>query len=125
MSVERGACFMNGIHLSTIDDPELVNLAIETYFNAFESDPIDVSKMRKLAKKKNEVFAIATEIRPIRGRYVDWVIDTQSIRWELITLKDVPRDYYDPTVEVLVYVRMFYGDSAHPQFMHKNKICKI
>lgn len=119
---------MNKISLATIDDAELAAMVADCYIDAFLSNPENPKIMRKLAaKKQSETFSIGMELHPSRGEK-PWVVNTKDMSWAVIPIKDTKKgsefwSTYDTNKQLLLHVRIWYGNPKNPKLEFKNVIC--
>ena len=132
---------MDGIDLSTFDDDdsELLQIAMENYIETFISDKKNARQMRNIAKKsipKGEKYAIMAEVAPEHmqqnvKQIMPWKINTKAILWVAVPLTQFGKilgnylDKYDVEKQLLLYIRLYYGDEKNPDYRDHVKFCKI
>lgn len=116
---------LDKIHLGTVDDEEIAQMIVDQYMDAFRSEPDFARRLRAAAGvicSKGEKYAVGTEMRP--GTSMPWVVNTKCSDWKVVPLGNLTFGNYNPRKELLLFVRIFYGDEKNPKSISKSQIFK-
>jgi len=107
---------LDGMRLSTVDDPDIVDMIIAKYVKAFYHVPGQAKKLEKLAPKGTTHFVAVCQI----GRKER--VDTRNVKWSVLTRHDpqvkafLPWKSYNPRTHIMVHVRIFYGENKQAAY---------